>query len=104
MAIDEPKLNAVAGFEGVSVAIWVMLCQPPAGFTYTATKDPPGLTATVFPLMATARPLSQQPRVLVRVASCTHELPAGGGLDNFALCGSAAVAHKDKSKRERKVV
>jgi hypothetical protein len=63
-----------------------------------------GLAATVFPLIATALAFRQQPRVLVSVASCTHELPAGGGLDNLAFCGSAAVAHKDKSKRERKVV
>jgi hypothetical protein len=78
-----------------------MLLQPLAGFTYTKTDPPIGLTATVFPPIATDLALLQHPRALVSVASCTHDLPAG--LGNFALCGSAAAAHKDKRKRETNV-
>jgi hypothetical protein len=33
MTIDEPKLSAVDGFDGDSIAVCVMLCQPLAGFT-----------------------------------------------------------------------
>jgi hypothetical protein len=62
-----------------------------------------GLTATVFPPIATDLPFTQHPMVLVSVASSTHDPPFGAGLDNFALCGSAALAHKDTSKRETNV-